>query len=833
MTEQKLGRVERAKIGVVTLFVCALTLMSGSGCSSSATVGEQKLRVNPNYPESQVFYRSIEPDTTPGSNPSGSQYRLLNPREALNDKGNEEIEPGSSVTVTAQRVRLPRRGAFARNMAVVVNVAVVGSESTTEPLLVHRVEGAKGGQRLPLLGLRVFSTDTWNPEHPPRFRVRVVNLYEEDNESIREGLRQAGEVADILSARTPVLSDPVISTSIEAANALLGMRKNNVVLDFDVQMYSGEAVKASANQIPLLRKGSWMVAASHKSNPPTFWEQDFTINDKSQLISGSVGPGEIDWGGAIDMPYLEVNVAPVKTSGSNILLLQDAQNFFEKVNYVRQEQGIDAMERAAQAAWSSATGHIALERFRREPSEETMYQLVHLATSEERTVSPDTANKIRSEIARVVQRPFASQNDISVWWTAIGSRGTYDSSDGREQIRWKSPVDGWIDSIYTQASDNGREVNYLSEVDALVNTLKGDLVQTEGGNTRSVVGNDSATKVVRFLNDIRRNGQQDCVPFVTADAAIKWWSEMRLYGDMDTNEGVLSWKPSWLATLDKYKGDPTPSRLADLIYWVSPESAREQLPKPRVVQLHESQSAVPSVPTLDITEIGTALAMSTGRNLLTDDWAGWYILLGSEGSFAGGQWISPISKWAVDVSQLGGEGNFVRRRVTDLVNRIATEDGQHFLLSEELSELRRAVPFHRVGQANHEAELKAIFDFAERLRQRYTAEDRGIAMQPAESDRDLYIWALRNRCVPTQGPVPMRRLLVAMREVTLDRRLRDRSPLINQAYNDAADQLNDILREKNDDDRADQWPTADLCSAALDGQWVNQYWVYTIPAPKP
>jgi hypothetical protein len=224
---------------------------------------------------------------------------------------------------------------------------------------------------------------------------------------------------------------------------------------------------------------------------------------------------------------------------------------------------------------------------------------------------------------------------------------------------------------------------------------------------------------------------------------------------------------------------------------------------------------------------------STSRELARADWATWYKLVGFAGQFNAGLWSSPITGWAEDVSVYGGEGNNVRKRVSELLDRVSSADGQYLLVSHELDELRQAVPFHRSRFANDVAELRVVYELSDRLRQRYFAEERGIGIQEGESDRDLYIWSLRLRCTPSQGPVPMRRLLVAMREVSLDRRLRERSPIVHQAYLDAVSQLKDVLQESNDDDRAGQWPSAEICSAALSGRWENGQWVFTMPVQKP
>lgn len=268
-----------------------------SGCSTGPELKSPNQFANPEYPETQLFYLdTLRPET----NRLQHYYRLLSVAEAIDPS--LSIPDRSPVTVIANGVRLPQiwRGRF--YAVAVVHVKVIGSPNETDPLIVGTFPNAQPGQLLPFRSLRVFGEDTWNPETPWEFRLQVVDLRDKQNETVANAIDQVNAAVERVK-KVPSWQDPVVQLAIEGAKALL-KQPNRSVADFRVSMYSLPQVGASANTLPLLRRGSWLIANKRRNTGPDFWEQSFFMNERSKTIYAGSFPDQLT---LVDLPYMEIS----------------------------------------------------------------------------------------------------------------------------------------------------------------------------------------------------------------------------------------------------------------------------------------------------------------------------------------------------------------------------------------------------------------------------------------------------------------------------------------------------------------------------------------------
>lgn len=622
-------------LGLVVVFGTSL------GCVGPTLRGSEQV-ISDRYPEAEVFYLSKErvvPDDSSG-------YLPLLPVSQGMDKGTA-IAEGAPVTVLAQGVRLPQDAPRRMDAIVVVDVRVAGSDKATEPVVVGYFPNAQPGQRLPFQSLRVFSNDTWDPKFALEFRVRVFDWREKENDRIVTAIQQAEEIGKKLSSGVLVLSDPIVRNAVTAASDLIRRRPNVAIIDFRIGMYSEAQVAATSGRIPLLRQGSWIVAAKPKGTTPEYWMQRFGFADPGQAIY-AVKDGKLSE--RLDLPFLEVAVGQFQTQPGRSRLLEEVSNATADIGSEKWQNDPDAVSRSSFSLWSTASRFVGVRQFEEardgQSRMDRFRQLFELLSDQGRLQPADRAALLSFVRSKVGETPLPSDpTALGVWWREYGEVGSF----GADGI-WASPVVGWVrDLRYPPPNSDYRELSGKL-VPRLVQALRSrpSAVTTDGSQMPAdlfvpSVGPRQREMIVNLFEEARRNSSF-IQPFNGSEGIVTWWENLGRFGELRLGPQGPTWCSFAVASAERIEQGR--ASLADFVNAVSVVTRK---PAQSIVQSKTDIDALTSIrltedSVVDQSRVLSALRKAASEYNLSSPEAveKWWTSLGAEGDPSTGRWKSPV-----------------------------------------------------------------------------------------------------------------------------------------------------------------------------------------------
>ncbi len=171
-----------------------------------------------------------------------------------------------------------------RDIAVILDI-LTKSDEKVKPLVVWYQRDVYGGQLLNFENLLVYYNESWDDKVPPYFRLRMLDVKTEDNQSIQKMLQSTDRIAKVVGSLYPHPAIPGVQLGLQAAELLLTNRKNEILLDYTVQFYSASQVHDAGDaDLGLLRKGHWMAFGKKTEVSPEFWTSSFTFDQRTKRL---------------------------------------------------------------------------------------------------------------------------------------------------------------------------------------------------------------------------------------------------------------------------------------------------------------------------------------------------------------------------------------------------------------------------------------------------------------------------------------------------------------------------------------------------------------------
>jgi hypothetical protein len=351
----------------------------------------------------------------------------------LEENEDLEIQALKPLGVVVRGVRIPADLTSPRDIAVVLDVVTVGSESAT-PMVVAYQRQVSGGQMMNFQDLLVYFDPEWDGMTPPYFRVRVIETNVEKSSFSESLLEEAARLPGALGLLPPHPILPIVSTAIKAAGLILTNPSNKVLLDFQVQFYSKLQVDGSGGTtLNQLRKGAWLVVGRPGGQTSEFWESDLSIDLRSGLIRLKNEPGK-----AIQSPYVSVAIFSAEASVAKEFL-DRSHALLQLLGNPVERSNLSGLEGSVEALSGSLALYSAQRRIQVFGSSEEFRRVVELLTSEasRKELPQDVQDSLLRLISKSVKtEEFTDFTSLSNWWKNIRAQGELKQENG--EFHWNA-----------------------------------------------------------------------------------------------------------------------------------------------------------------------------------------------------------------------------------------------------------------------------------------------------------------------------------------------------------------------------------------------------------
>lgn len=277
-----------AQIKLLSLFVIGGMAL---GCASSEpSIGDQFTAFTPLFADNRVYYAK-EADVT--------STQVLEPLGAALSVGEEAIPRNSPLSIIMRSVEIPaavessadgslKDGIIHKSAdyAVLLDVGT-NVDGSSQSIVVWYQRGVQPDQSLNFSNLLVYYEARWDERVAPFFRVRVMDVTEERNAETRRSLERAQNVTASFGAMaTNPMVSPLIGIAYTAADLILANRKNRMILDYSVQLYSSAAVaQAGSGGLGMLKRGSYIVVGRPAGESRSFWRKGFKYDSITHALN--------------------------------------------------------------------------------------------------------------------------------------------------------------------------------------------------------------------------------------------------------------------------------------------------------------------------------------------------------------------------------------------------------------------------------------------------------------------------------------------------------------------------------------------------------------------
>ncbi len=281
------GRWRLGMLGVVGVL---------AGCAGGEpTVGDRYTAYTPIYADNRSFY------LVPGANAADVVRRLELTGVPTSDQADRQlaVPANEPLSILMRSVEIPaRQDASGKKTAGIdgpADYAVlldIGAkdDGSTESIVVWYQRGVQPDQSLNFSNLLVYYVPRWDERVAPYFRLRVMDVTAERNaETLRALNRAQGVVGGALNLVSNPLVSPLAGVAFTAAELVLANRRNRLVLEYSVQLYSQAAVSQSTGaNLGMLKQGSYVVVGRPDGESRSFWGKALTYDTRTnQVMDGN------------------------------------------------------------------------------------------------------------------------------------------------------------------------------------------------------------------------------------------------------------------------------------------------------------------------------------------------------------------------------------------------------------------------------------------------------------------------------------------------------------------------------------------------------------------
>lgn len=440
------------------LALCLLLLQAG--CSGGGTVGQSAAAQTPIlYTENKPFFlEDLEPEKQHTQH--GRELKHLYEFKHTDPKNADlVIRKGWPLAIVVSGVRVPEDlPGGRRDLAVIIDVAT-SANGPLQSMVVFYQRDVPPGQMLNFQNLLIYSDPKWDPSVPPYFRLRIIDVRAERNDRMKSTLDQVSNLGASLSGLVPHPVLPIVNTAIEAARLILQNQANQTLLDYQIQFYSSDQVKAAGGaDLAVFRTGTWLVVGRPRdtvwppveqraygppppdssANPghPGRYEPSFPSDVWRESLGVDRDTGQIlrcTDGRVIFAPYVTVVVMSSDAQVPKFILDRCAE-LIQMLSSPSGKADLDGLDRAVRALLQSENAYKARRRIQRDESFADLESLVQ--SLEENASTTDPAKKIFSDqetldllafVNQLLIEPDASPKrtvkELIEWWNSEGSTG--------------------------------------------------------------------------------------------------------------------------------------------------------------------------------------------------------------------------------------------------------------------------------------------------------------------------------------------------------------------------------------------------------------------------
>jgi hypothetical protein len=407
---------------LLLIAACIFLALGIAGCASNPRLSDVAVTTPGHYSENKVLFVSTPPH---------SVCKVLSHGYELPRSNDRDVKQNGPVGVVLRSVRVPEDLSgddfnTTYDIAVVIDVVTGAAEHVTSLVPFYQRE-VKPGQSLNFQDLLVYYDQQWDGFTPPWFRVRLVDVKAERNDRANRLLTEAAKLPGALSGVIPHPVLPAVSVAIEVARLILSNQNNKVILDFQVNFFSGaQRLGANADLLPL-RIGEWIVVGRPRDADSTFWLKTLSVSSRSGLVFTS---DQCRADQTVKVPYVSLALMQADAAVPQHIL-DRTQAFLQVLDSPVERKNADSLANALTALASSVTAYKSERDLKTYGTEYGLRNVIELAKKYNQAVrdnSPPTLQpaQVRSLLDAanaVTGQAFSSMKDLADWWDKDGSKG--------------------------------------------------------------------------------------------------------------------------------------------------------------------------------------------------------------------------------------------------------------------------------------------------------------------------------------------------------------------------------------------------------------------------
>jgi hypothetical protein len=310
---------------------------------------------------------------------------------------------------------------------VLLDVAT-GSDGKDTTIVVWYQRGVRPNQVLNFSNLIVYYEPSWDARVAPYFRLRLIDVAQERSKETREVLRSIGSAAQPMSTLVPnPLFFQAAGVAIRAASLVLANTSNELLLDYSVQFYSEQHIRAAEGAgLGALRRGPFIVAGRPEQCGATacgrdFWRSKLRFDWETNQILFADDKEVI-------APYIQVTVATAESVVPKIVMERSAA-LFQRLTELGRGNRIEDIDEQSKALGKSIAAFVVNEKLRKYRTKEDAERVV-LAIKDRSLSSEDVSFLIRT-MSDLAGRTFSSVGDVTEWWESTGRNCTMKPAEFR------------------------------------------------------------------------------------------------------------------------------------------------------------------------------------------------------------------------------------------------------------------------------------------------------------------------------------------------------------------------------------------------------------------
>ncbi len=335
------------------------------------------------------------------------------------------VKNSEPLAIVVNSVFLPRDFEGTKDVAVLLDV-----QTRDEPvsMAVWYQKGVSAGQELGFRDLLVYSDRSWKTSAPPFFRLRVIDVRQEENEQTRSALESLSSAIGSLNGFIPHAAVPIASRAVQVAGLVLSNRNNETIIDYSSQFYSlGFSQSSGDSDVAVLMRGSWLFLARPRGQQSEFWDGDLKWNRRSGVVTRE--------GMRCGAPYGRMTVSTYDAVVPTIAI-ERSQALFEQLASARRS-GLDdgSVDNALQSVVSGVRTFSAHSRLVKNRTMDNLTEVMLLLENRgESKLTRDDVSFLVSVVGRLRGKNFSGVEDALQWWADHGKGGVID----QDQFLWKA-----------------------------------------------------------------------------------------------------------------------------------------------------------------------------------------------------------------------------------------------------------------------------------------------------------------------------------------------------------------------------------------------------------